>query len=371
MSFKSPEPIVLAVALLLLAGTVAGLALYFPSLPDLTGVTSLEPKGRVAPKLKPEDVAANTATWNAPVLWTAPDKPDSQSYRLFDSKQFLFYPSLYPNGATPYIVPNDGTARSPGGVLLSWYQKYGIDFTSPTVDREDPSGDGFSNIVKYKNEPVGAKYKASDLDGSKSCNPLDPQSHPAYLSRLRLQKYEARPFRIQFKGYEQVDGVYEFQIYLQDVPSDRQPPLKKTGDPLGFEDYTVGDFHLNIVNEIDPNTHVAEDVDKSTVTLVKPAIGFSVTLPYRQLLDSPESTADFVMLMPTEVDKVLKVPRGKILTVPYITASDAQYLVIEANDDGAKIQDTKTKQVYHIPKLDSGEWDEVPVPAQTAAPKSP
>lgn len=365
MNFKSPEPIILAVALFLLAGGAVGLALIFPSLSDITNVTSLEPKGQLAAKLKPEDLASSAAVWNSPDLWTEPET----RLRLFDSDQYLFYPSLYPSG--DYIKPLDEKARSPGGVLLSWYQKYHIDFTSATVDREDPDGDGFSNITEFKNEQVGEKLNAVDLDGSKSTNPLDPKSHPSYLSRLRLMKYEARPFHIQFKGYEQVNGEYVFQIYLQDIASGQQPPLKKTGEPLGSEGYTVGTFHLNIVSVVDPNTHVAEDVDKSTLDLVKPDIGFTITLPYRQLIDSPESTADFIMLMTSEVDKVLKVPRGKILTVPYIPASEAQYLVIEANDDGAKIKDTKTNQEYHIPKLDPAEWDEVPLPSAPAPTKTP
>jgi hypothetical protein len=367
MNFKSPEPIVLAVALFLLAGGALGLALSFPSLSDITGVTSLEPKEKPAPKLNPEDVGAGAAVWNSPDLWKEPET----HLRLFDSIRYLFYPSLYPTGNYIQVLTPGGPARSPGGVLLSWYEKYHIEFTSGTVDREDPDGDGFSNITEFKNEQVGERFKAFDLDGSKSTNPLDPKDHPSYLSRLRLQKYEARPFHIQLKGYEQVGGVYVYQIYLQDVPSGQQPGLKKTGDLLGSEGYTVGAFHLNIVNVVDPNTHLAEDVDESTLDLVKPDIDFTITLPYRKLVDSPESTADFVMLMPTEVDKVMKVPRGKILTVPYIPAAEAQYLVIEAGDDGAKIRDTKTKQEYHILKLDPAEWDEVPFPPASAPSKTP
>jgi hypothetical protein len=347
------------------------MSLSFPSLADITGVTRLEPKSIPVVKLKPEDFAFSTDLWNSPDLWTEPEnKADPQNkLRLFDSVQYLFYPSLYPD--KNYIQRNDGSARSPGGVLLSWYQKYSIDFTSATVDREDPDNDGFSNITEFKNEQVGERVKAFDLDGSKSTNPLDPQAHPSYLSRLRLQKFEARPFHILFKGYDQLNGVYVFQIALADVPSYNQPGFKKTGDLLGFEGYTVGKFTHNIVNVMDPNTHVAEDVDKSTLELTKPDIGFSITLPFRSEIDSPESTADFVMLMPTEVDKVIKVPRGKILTVPYIPVSQAQYLVLEANDDGAKIRDIKTQQDYHILKLDPAEWDEVPVPPALAPTQSP
>ena len=64
---------------------------------------------------------------------------------------------------------------------------------------------------------------------SKSTNPLDPQSHPTYLSRLRMQKYDSRPFHIEFRGYQVLDGVNEFQIVLKDVPSYQQAGLQENG----------------------------------------------------------------------------------------------------------------------------------------------
>ncbi len=359
---KSPEPIILAVALFLLALGAAGLAYMFPSAADITGVTTMEPKGHPSTRIKTDDLQASLAVWQAPVLWQEP----SDHHRLFDSAPYLFYPSAYPSG--DYIKKDTPETRSPSGVLLSWYQKYGLDFTDPNVDREDPDGDGFSNIVEFKNDPVGVHQKAADCDGTKSSNPTDPQSHPSYLARLRLQKYDLRPFHIQFKGYEQLNGETLFQLYLNDVPSYNQPPLKKTGDDLGFEGYKIGAFHQIFKDETDPNTHVTEKKDESILELVKPEIGLTVQLPFRQIIDSPESTANFVTLLPTEVDKVIKVSRGKIFTGPAPYLSDMSFLVIDANDTGATIRDTKTKQDYTIPKLDPAEWDEVPLPP---APKSP
>jgi hypothetical protein len=354
---KSPEPIILAVALALLALVAAGLALTFPSVQDITGVPSTTPTGKSPPKLKEEDLEARLAPWTTPAPW-----PDNK-HRLFISDGFLFYPSLYPDGA--YLQKNDGTARSPGGVLLSWYQKYGIDFTDSNVDREDPDNDGFSNVVEFKNEVL----KASDADGTQSTNPLDAQSHPTYLSRLRLQKYETRPFHIQFRGIQQLNGINYFQIVLKDVESYNQPGLKKTGDPLGFEGYVVGPYHQNIISQEDPATHITTQVDESTLELDKPEIGFKITLTFRQEMDSPESTADFVMLMPTEVDKVIKVARGKTFTPPFM--SGTTFLVIDAKADGAVIRNQQTypqtKQDINVPLLDPNEWNEVPAGSAAAA----
>jgi hypothetical protein len=355
---RSPEQIVLTVALVLLIGVAAGLAFWFPSVQDITGVASTNPTGHTPVKLKAEDVQQQLADWTAPVNWVAP--PDGN--RLFISEGFIFYPSEYPD--KDYIKPVNPATRTPSGVLISWYQKYGLDFTDPHVDQEDPDGDGFSNIVEFKNDPVGVRQKASDCDGSKSSNPLDPNSHPSYLSRLRMQKYDSRPFHMTFRGYEKEGDTFYFQIYLSDVASSQQPSLKKTGDPLGTEGYVIGDFHQNIVTKENPNTHITEQVDESTLDVTKPDIGFTKTLPYRQEVDSPESTANFVMLMPAERDKVMKVPRGQTFTPPSITTT---FLVIDATETGAVIQDTKTKQNINIPLLDPNEWNEVPVPAAAVA----
>jgi hypothetical protein len=264
-----------------------------------------------------------------------------------------------------YIKKVGPDTRSPSGVPLWWYKKYGLDFTDSNVDREDPDNDGFSNIVEFKNDPVGVRQKASDCDGSKSTNPLDAKSHPDYLARLRLLKYEPRSFHIQFKGYQQLNGVYVFQLYLNDVPSYNQPPLLKSGDKLGFEGYIVGAFQQVFKPELDPGTNLTIMTDESTLELDKPEIGLKVIVPFRKEIDSPESTADFVMLMPDDVDKVIKISRGKIFTIiPYLP--DKSFLVIDANDNGATIRDTKTNQDYSILKLDPSEWDEVPQAAQSS-----
>src|ERR1700722_2663560 len=267
MMSKSPEPIILAVALVLLALGAAYMAYSFPSVAAITGVTSMEPKGRRATPLKAEDIASSLALWDSPILWQEP----ADHHRLFDSDEYLFYPSAYPTA--DYIKKNDPNTRSPSGVLLWWYQKYGLDFTDPNVDREDPDNDGFSNIVEFKNDPVGVPQKASDCDGSKSTNPLDPKDHPSYLSRLRLQKYDLRHFHILFNGYNQVNGEYVFQLYLKDVESWNQPPMKKTEEKLGVEGYVVGPFHPIFKDELDPGTNLTSKVDESTLELDKPDIG--------------------------------------------------------------------------------------------------
>ncbi len=91
---KSPEPIILAVALVLLALGCATLAYLFPSVEALTKVTSTEPSGDRAKPLKDSDVESSLAVWSAPVLWQIPD----DHHRLSIPTSISFIPLFIPTG---------------------------------------------------------------------------------------------------------------------------------------------------------------------------------------------------------------------------------------------------------------------------------
>ena len=288
---RNLEPIILTVALALLALVAAGLAYTFPSIEDLTTITSLQPDGHQAKAMSADDLTSQLTPWTTPVTWNEP----TDKARLFKSEGYFFYASLYPNGN--YIQKDDGTATTPGGILISWCQRYNLDITDPNIDREDLDKDGFSNKTEFF---AGLPPGTAKADGSKSTSPIDASSHPTYLSRLRLQNFDVQPFHIQFVGVVSLEGKNLFQIALTDVSQTGQPPLKKTGDALGYENWVVGEYTPKMVQEkrtpqpAKPPRSTDRHSSSTSPTLAKRSFCLCA-----RFIDAPDSTANFVMLMPS------------------------------------------------------------------------
>jgi hypothetical protein len=95
-------------------------------------------------------------------------------------------------------------------------------------------------------------------------------------------------FRIQFKGYNQLGGAYVFQFHFDNFPANQQPPLKATGDPLGYGGYVVGDFHQAFVVKVDAASQTKMAIDQSTVELIQPNSGLRIIVPFRRMVDLPK-----------------------------------------------------------------------------------
>jgi hypothetical protein len=147
------------------------------------------------------------------------------------------------------------------------------------------------------------------------------------------------------------------QLHLDDVDPDKQPPLKGSGDELGFGGFVIGSFTPGTSMVPDKATGTVVQKDTSTLELDQPETGLKVVLPFQSEINSPEVTADFVMLMPSERDKVIRISVGKTFTVPYVDGTT--FLVVSADDKGAVIRGTDGK-TYSILILEDKEWNEVP-----------
>lgn len=330
---KSWEKIVLAVSLVLLTAGAVALALFFPTKEEIGSGGGTEVRaGSKVNKIDSKLLEEFTQGWNKPANW------DGQKNLLFISDAYL-----YDRKEEKIIAASNDTIIE--GIPLQWLIENNLNIKSATVALDDPDQDGFSNKMEF----------AAKTD------PRDPASHPPFIGRLRLQSFDLQPFRLKFQSYNDLDGVKVFQINLLDVRV-RPSRLVKIGDQL--EGYVISKFEQKIVKRANPNTGGAiEEIDESTLTLEKPEIGFKIDLIINKTIDSPESTAHLIMLLPGKTTSEILVQRGKEFVLPQ--EPETKYLLMRADGGGARIRNVTTKEELEVPKVTSQDLSEVPQAAET------
>lgn len=327
---KSWEKIVLSVSLVLLTAAAVALALLFPAKQEIGSSGNKEVQsGPKVNKIDSKIIEPFTQGWNKPPTW------DAQSNLLFISDSYL-----YDRKEEKIIAASKGTVID--GIPLQWLMENNINIKSSTVGLDDPDGDGFSNKLEYDSKT----------------DPRDPASHPPFFGRLRLKSFDLIPFRLKFQSYNELEGAKVFQINLLDVKV-RPSRLVKIGDQL--EGYVVTKFKQNVFKRVNPNTGIEEELDESTLTIEKPDIGFSIDLILNKTIDSPESTARFIMLLPGKTDREIIVQRGKEFEIP--EEPGVKYLLLRADANGARIRVVSSKEEREVPKVSSQDLSEVPVPS--------
>jgi hypothetical protein len=330
--FKSTERVILAAALLLFAAVAGGLGFFFPSEEEITGVGQGGAGKPVVP-LKEEALGEVQKQWEDPAEWA----PPANGNRLFVGPKVLYFPD------TKVIKRPEAGTKIYEKFELEWLEKYNLDYSHREFMFEDPDGDGFSNLVEYDT----------------GTDPRNAQSHAPFIERLRLKEFEAKPFRYRFQSYNELEGKLVFQINLLDARV-RPSRLVRLGEKL--DDFVVKDFRKKSETITNPNTNITTVVDVSELDLVNEPIDFKITLVLDKTINSPDSTGNFVLLLPPERGQIFKAARGRELIV-----RDKKYLMKDIVDKGAILRDLMENKDVQIPHLDPKELDQIPGGAPAAA----
>jgi hypothetical protein len=203
-------------------------------------------------------------------------------------------PTWGSHSASPFVsrkyIVKDGVLVNPlkeGGRLLHppvpnlWIEGNGLDILNQSVLNEDPDGDGFSNLDEWIGDGTATAPKSTD--------PQKKESHPAYLTKLRLARVIIKPFRLVLRSWEGDPAKPEtllFQINTIDV---RQPTqFVKIDEQIARTNFKP--IRFEVKKEVDAN---AIEKDLSTLTLKNVETGLEVALVIDKVADSPDSFALF------------------------------------------------------------------------------
>ncbi len=216
---------------------------------------------QTAPAVRPAGPLANTTQLqdvlhqlNQPVQWT------------FGGRSGLFVPEKHFLDANGLPATLQSTEIHPP-VPNEWFEQFSLPITENDVLTQDPDGDGFTNLDEWQFHT----------------HPLQRDSHPAYLTKLKMKSFAREPFRMVFASW--VGGTYA--INTVDLKEPTQ--FLKIGDTIRGTRFKIARF----TEKHQPNKYGTE-IDVSELTLQQESTGEEMTLVKERTTISPESVANFV-----------------------------------------------------------------------------
>src|SRR5436190_10270471 len=127
------------------------------------------PPKQPKPPGKAVDLEAATDKLHQPPQWT------------FSGRSGLFVPEKHFIGSNGLPATLQTTQVHPP-VPNEWLEQFGLPIADSDVLEQDPDGDGFNNFDEWQGHT----------------NPIDRNSHPDYLTKLKLKSFSQEPFRLVF-----------------------------------------------------------------------------------------------------------------------------------------------------------------------------
>lgn len=214
-----------------------------------------------APAAKPGSPPAKAVELEA-----ARKRLEQPSQWTFGGRSGLFVPEKHFIGANGLPATLQTTEIHPP-VPNEWLEQFGLPITEADVLTQDPDSDGFHNLDEWQGHS----------------NPTDRNSHPDYLSKLKLKSSTEEPFRLMFSSW--VGDT--FAINTIDLKQPTQ--FLKIGDSIKGTRFKVVKF-----TEKYQKNQYGTEVDLSELTLENTETKDQLTLTKEKVAMSPESVATFV-----------------------------------------------------------------------------
>jgi hypothetical protein len=208
-------------------------------------------------------------------LESALDKLHQPPQWTFSGRSGLFVPEKHFIGANGLPTTLQTTQVHPP-VPNEWLEQFGLPIQDADVLTQDPDGDGFTNLDEWQGHT----------------NPIDKNSHPDYVSKLKLKSFSEEPFRLMFSSW--VDDPATGQTFGINTIDLKQPTqFLKVGDIIPGTRFKI----LKFDEKYQPNQY-GTNVDVSELLLEHGETKERLTLIKEKVAISPESVAAFVYSWP-------------------------------------------------------------------------
>ena len=255
----------------------------------------------------------------SPKLWNEKSADGRERGALFVSRPYLLKDGKL-------IDPIEGQEQLHAPITNAWLIKYSLNYAEINIKEQDPDNDGFTNLEEFEAQT----------------DPTDPASAPPAIYKLKLVKYEAKPFRLLFQGDPSGDGV-EFQINAKELKGSAKTQFKRIGERIENAPYKILKYEKKeVVNE---RTKVMDDVSELVVQNTETEA--AIILVRNKETNDPTSFGEFLNLLNNET---IKLKKGEEFTVkPDVNTS---LKLIDISNESAQIQDVNSGKTYTIRRPD-------------------
>jgi hypothetical protein len=214
------------------------------------------PPKKPSPPGKASDLEKAIVKIQQPPQWT------------FTGRSGLFVPEKHFIGANNLPATLQTTLVHPP-VPNEWLEQFNLPIADADVLTQDADGDGFTNLDEWQGHT----------------NPIDKNSHPGYLTKLKLKAFTEEPFRLKFSSWNPTEGTFEINAIDLKEPTQ----YLKIGDMIAGAHFKLVKFTEKHV----PNAATGGDNDVSELLVEHTENHAQLTLVLEQVATSPESIATF------------------------------------------------------------------------------
>jgi hypothetical protein len=205
----------------------------------------------------------------APVveLAAAAEKLRQPPQWTFGGRSGLFVPEKHFIGPAGFPATLQTTEVHPP-VPNEWLDQFGLPIAEADVLSQDADADGYTNLEEWHGRT----------------NPTDKNSHPPFISRLKMTSQKREPFRLVFAS----KTGDTFTINTTDLKEPTQ--FLQIGDTITGTQFRI----VNYEQKSEPNPATGGERDVSELTLEDAGTKERLKLVKEQVMISPQTVATFV-----------------------------------------------------------------------------